>query len=223
MKMNLYGILHTLMPPEQDEALAQFALEGLREFKAVLDANPIEDRASSVCNSDAFWLYWMVRTIEPELAVECGSYRGFSLWFLRKALLPEARLYSFDPQREPAEVLYNHKHIKDDWFDYLPTLASCIDGPLGPKAALAFFDDHQDHEIRLEQAALVGIRHLLFHDNYLTPYHSHLPIRFVDLVGNADFYFEFPPLLGAVDPIFAGGARRWLTYVRLLDRKPDES
>lgn len=222
--MTLYEILHTLMPPEQDEALAQFVKKNLPEFKAKLELNPVKNRSGSICNSDAFWLWAMTQSIGPTLVVECGSCRGFSTWFLWTARSSEdMRIFSFDPRLEPTLSLPYHTHIKDDWFDYLPTLAGYIDRPLGPKAALAFFDDHQDHEIRLEQAALVGIRHLLFHDNYLTPYHSHMPIRFVDLVGKADFCFEFPPLLAEHDPIFAGGARRWLTYVRLLDRKPDES
>ena len=96
----------------------------------------------------------------------------------------------------------------------LQTLAStCKD-----KRALAFFDDHRDHIIRLRQAQFVGIKHVIFHDNYLTMNHSHVPIRFTNIVGLADLCFEFPPLLEHHDPMFAGGKRRWLTYVRLLEK-----
>ena len=107
-----------------------------------------------------------------------------------------------------------HAHYLSDMDKALQALANACKG----KRVLAFFDDHQGHEIRLRQAQLIGVQHVLFHDNYLTPYNSHIPVRFMNLVGLADLCFEFPPLLEHHDPMFASGKRRWLTYVRLLEK-----
>ena len=212
--MNLLEIITELVPPEQDVELERYAAYRFDEFYEVLEDNPVKDRSSSICNSDAFWLYWLAKDLKPEVIIESGTYRGFSLWLLKQATGVQA--FSFDPARRPDYQLLGHRHFYSDISRHLPMLADNCEG----KKALAFFDDHQDHEVRLHQAQLIGVRHVVFHDNYLTPYHSHLPVRFVNLVGLADLYFEFPPLLEHHDPMFAGGKRRWLAYVRLLEKKP---
>jgi hypothetical protein len=209
-KMNLLEIITQLTPPRQDEMLDRFAREKACHFKAILELHPVTNRTSSMCNSDAFWLFFLTGAIDPAVVVESGSYLGFSTCLLHRAV-PDAQLFSFDPNVVPAIDIPNYQHFKCDWLSHLLTLGKLCRG----KTTLAFFDDHVDHELRLFQARQVGIKHLVFHDNYLTPYHSHLPIRFVNSVDIADFYFEFPPLLAHHDPIFADGARRWLTYVRL--------
>ena len=213
--MNLLEIVTKLVPPEQDVELERYAAYRFNGFYEVLEDNPVKDRSSSICNSDAFWLYWLAQDLRPEVIIESGTYRGFSLWLLHNAA-GAAKLFSFDPARKPDCKLFGHGHYHSDISRYLPVLEDACRG----KRALAFFDDHQDHEVRLHQAQLIGVGHVVFHDNYLTPYHSHLPIRFVNLVGLADLCFEFPPLLEHHDPIFAGGKRRWLTYVRLREKKP---
>jgi len=212
--MNLLEIITELVPPEQDVELERYAAYRFDEFYEVLEDNPVKDRSSSICNSDAFWLYWLAKDLKPEVIIESGTYRGFSLWLLRHAV-KNAPIFSFDPAREPDINMPLHIHHHRDILFALPMLEHACQG----KRTLAFFDDHQDHEVRLHQVQSVSIQHVVFHDNYLTPYHSHLPIRFVDLVGLADLYFEFPPLLEHHDPMFAGGKRRWLTYVRLREKK----
>ena len=209
--MNLLEIITQLMPPEQDVALEAFIGERTNLFKALLVLHPVKNRRSSICNSDAFWLYWLVSAIKPAVAIESGSHFGFSTYFIFKAGTPDMQFFSFDPNHATIPFGFLHQHLKSDWSERLPAMTEiCRD-----KVALAFFDDHIDHELRLRQAAEAGIKHLIFHDNYLTLRHSHTPIRFVNLMGLVDFCFEFPPLLAHHDPIFAGSMRRWLTYVRL--------
>jgi len=212
MTMNLPEIITELMPPEQDVELERYVTHRLDEFRQVLEDNPVKDRTSSICNSDAFWLYWLAHDISPTAIIESGTYHGFSLGLLHAAAR-NAQIFSFDPARNPEHKFSRHfGHYRSDMGEHLQMLGRMCDG----KRALAFFDDHKSHETRLHQAQLIGVQHVVFHDNYLTPYHSHLPIRFVNLVELADLCFEFPPLLEHHDLMFAGGKRRWLTYIRLL-------
>ena len=70
--MNLLEIITELMPPEQDVELERYAAYRFNEFYEVLDSNPVKDRTSSICNSDAFWLYWLAKDLEPEVIMESG-------------------------------------------------------------------------------------------------------------------------------------------------------
>ena len=209
--MNLYEIITTQQDPELAESLERFVSEHLAEFKQVFAAHPLaKPKTGCISACEAFWLYYLVQAIEPAAVIESGTFEGFSLYFLRRAA-PEAEIHAFDPFIKPKHVPDGVRHHRCDWTRYR------FNG-LPAEQTLAFFDDHVNQGHRLVQALRRGIRHTIFHDNYLTPVQSHVPVRYSELLGRARHCYVFDRLRH--DPLFTDTtnnpqAYRWLTYVEL--------
>lgn len=210
--MNLYEIITTLQDPDLAVALEEFVEKNLPEFKAVFSGMPKRKYSGAISRCEAFWLYFLTKALRPKVVIESGTWRGFSLYFLWKAA-PEARIISFDPYQEP---FYRHEGVEYVRFDWTEPDAKL--GELPGKETLIFFDDHKHQGLRLRQALTRGVRHVVFHDNYVSMTGSHVPIRFCDLRGLARYCYVFDRL--RCDPIFTEAERwelgyRWLTYVEL--------
>lgn len=209
--MNLHEIITTQQDPELAESLERFVSEHLAEFKQVFAAHPLaKPKTGCISACEAFWLYCLVRVVRPMVVIESGTFEGFSLYFLRRAA-PEAEIHAFDPFIKPKHVPAGVRHHRCDWTRYR------FNG-LPAERTLAFFDDHVNQGHRLVQALRRGIRHTIFHDNYLTPVQSHVPVRYCELLGRARHCYVFDRLRH--DPLFTDTtnnpqAYRWLTYVEL--------
>lgn len=183
----------------------------MSEFQQVLSAHPLKQPSPGCISvTEAFWLYYLVKSIQPKVIIESGTFEGYSLYFFRCAA-PHAKIFSFDPFVSPKVTLDGVKYIACDWMQY-------NFNNLPGKHTIVFFDDHLNHGRRLNQALRHEIRHLLFHDNYGTPFQSHVPIRYCNLLGLARHYYIFDRL--RCDPIFVSTdhnpqAFRWLTYIEL--------
>ena len=209
--MNLYEIITTLIDPELIQALDRFIELNLPEFKEVYYAHPITlPWGGAFSTTEAFWMYFLVQALRPNVVIESGSYEGYSLYYLLRAS-PNAEAHSFDPYNEPKKVGDFQYHAYD-WtehtFDRLLT------------NAFIFFDDHIHQGDRLRQAKERGIRHTLFHDNFLKSTQGHMPLRFCGVEGLAKFQYIFPRL--RCDPIFDTVEGRpqyysWLTYCEMLE------
>ncbi len=212
--MNLHKLI-TEIPhdPELIQALDEFVELNLPEFKQVLNDHPIKiPWGGAFSTTEAFWTYFLIKSLQPDIVIESGSYEGYSLYYLLQAA-PNADAYSFDPYNTPKKVGYFQYHPYD-WTEY------DFDGPLID--AFVFFDDHINQDERLRQAKERGIKHTLFHDNFLHPkaVHSHTSLRFCGIEGFAKFQFIFPRL--NCDPIFESTKERpqyyaWLTYCEMLE------
>lgn len=217
MVPDLYNIITTQQDPQLAEALDQFVSELLPEFKAVLFEHPLKaPSVGCISVSEAFWLYTLIRSLQPEVIIESGTFEGYSLYFCHRAAPPHARIISFDPFKEPKLRLSTVEYCRTDWTKYH------WDSLLNKKT-LIFFDDHLHQGKRLQQASQRHIRHILFHDNYLTPVQSHVPIRYCNLLTLAKHCYIFERLHS--DPIFRDmsinpQAYRWLTYIELEDELP---
>lgn len=209
--MNLYEIITTQQDPQLASCLEEFVRAHLSEFKQVLSAHPLK-RPTQGCISvtEAFWVYYLIEALRPEVVIESGSLEGYSLHFLERAA-PQARIYSFDPFVRPKAMPERVQYHACDWTQYdLENLPG--------NHTVAFFDDHLHQGKRLHQALRRRIRHLLFHDNYVTPFQSHVPVRYCNLLGLARYCYTFDRL--QCDPIFVSTGHnpqgyRWLTYVEL--------
>jgi len=208
----LYDIITTRQDPELIRALDQHVEQMLPKFREVLAEHPLREPRSGCCSvAEAYWLYALVRSLDLKVIVESGTFEGYSLYFLRRAAASDSRVVSFDPYVKPSFELSGVDYFATDWTDHDWTA-------LPGERALIFFDDHLHHGRRLWQAHRHGVRHLVFHDNYVTSVQSHVPVRFVNLLGLARVCFTFPRL--RCDPIFRDQSinpqtYRWLTYVEL--------
>jgi hypothetical protein len=205
--VNLYEIISTLQDPPLKKALDEYARSRLPEFKQVLSAHPLRTNSIggiSIC--EAFWLYNFVKDLHPSTIIESGTLYGFSLYFLCRARSASGgKVLSFDPFTEP-KLTFGAEYHKDDWVSYQV-----------PPGAFVFFDDHVDQGRRLMEAKKKGVKHVMFHDNYLNRRHSHTPIRLCD-TSSAQMVYIFDRL--DFDPIFTDTTNnaqtyRWLTYVGL--------
>ena len=208
----LYQILTRMKYPPLGDALEAFVESGLPEFKEVLATHPLDEPMDGHCSvGEAFWLYWLVKSLEPRVVIESGSLEGYSLWFLRQAAPETTRVLAFDPYHEPAIPMDGIEFYPVDWME------SDLRGLPGQET-LAFFDDHFNQRVRVEQCVWRRIRHTAFHDNYTRPDQSHLSLRYAGLADLLRCQFVFPDL--RCDPIFTDHetnrqAYRWLTYCEI--------
>lgn len=196
------------MYPLMDKRLWDYVGDNAVEFNEVLRAHPLKDRTGAISVGEAFWLYCLARDVEPNVVVESGTMFGWSAYFLRHAVKTDVDIHSFDPdERDPINCSFHHKY---DWsktaFAY-------------PLPSFVFFDDHQHQGDRLQQAIDRNVRDVVFHDNYLAPDHSHVPIRFCELPADkVELCFTFPPMPECVLAGEFGDLNtpyRWLTWLRL--------
>lgn len=208
--MNLYEIITTLQDPELAQALEDFVAQHLPEFKRVLKDHPIQSPWGGCFSiAEAFWTYYLIQALQPKVVIESGSLEGFSLYFLLRAA-PQAKAYAFDPHYSPKAVGEFQYH-DCDWTEY-------VFDNLPGQHTFVFFDDHIHTGMRMRQAKERGVRHLLFHDNYLKAGQSHMSPRYWGVKDLALFQYIFPRL--RCDPIFTSTQYnpqnyRWLTYIEL--------
>lgn len=206
--MTLPEIIAGDMEPVLGRRLCEYVDAHLEEFKGVLADHPVKDNTGGISVCEAFWLYCLVKDLQPEMIVESGTLHGFSLYFLWKAA-PSSEIHSFDPGCKPEIKLRDVEYHSCDWMDYFNSQP--------PRDSLVFFDDHQDQGERFEEACEHGVDHAVFHDNYLTLGHSHRPLRFCCLEHDVELCYTFECLRG--DPIFTdvsvnSQTYRWLTWVQ---------
>jgi hypothetical protein len=143
------------MPAEGTAALAAW----IAEFFRLYPDRPIADTSGGSGFNDALWLFVAARALAPEAIVESGTHRGFSAWVLHRAC-PQAPIRSFDV--DTSRVAWSDPQLsvtQGDWADHVaPDPANA--------RALAFFDDHINHGLRVAQAHARGFRWLLLDDNF---------------------------------------------------------
>jgi len=206
--MNLYEIITTQQDTILRDSLHKFIEEGLGEFKEVLAATG--NSLGGISVAEAFWLYHLIKAVKPKQIIESGTFYGYSLHFITKAAT-DCRVMSFDIDQSKSPKYNGVEYYEHDWME-------CKDLMKGERT-LVFFDDHIDQGRRLGEAVERDQEHLVFHDNYLTLKHSHLPIRFCDLK-DASLCYTFLPIY--TDPVFTNTTNnaqtyRWLTYVKRGD------
>jgi len=207
---SLYEIISQLQDPELIDALEGYIAANLPEFKTIVAAHPLKNPKGGHCSmTEAFWLYHLCKSLQPQLVIESGSLQGYSLYFLRAAA--PGRVLSFDPYRKPIIPLDGIEYSACDWTEH--------DFGDVPDCTLAFFDDHIHQGDRVRQCKQRGVRHAIFHDNYLRPDQSHIPLRYANLLGLIQRQFIFPRIRSDkifIDRSVNSQGYRWLTYVEII-------
>lgn len=137
---------------------------------------------------DLFSFWYTLDTIKPQLVIENGVFQGGSTWIIRQTL-PKARLFCFDPMRpkyldKTKDELGNEltsyfvgKKFKD-FKDVDLTLYGVTQSDF--KNCVAFFDCHTNALERLKQSYSLGIKHVLFNDNYPEHCGGHLTLQHIE-------------------------------------------
>ena len=205
--MNLHTTITTKLEPERTPLLDRFIDENIDEFVDVVNRFPGDTAKGGISNIEAFWLFFMVRSIKPRQIIESGTFYGYSLHFLVEAAPAGCNILAFDPDMSHAPDYANAYQLKCDWMQWLD-----LGNPDGSEGTLIFFDDHIDQDRRLREATERGQQHIFFHDNYPGDWFSHRAIRFCDL-HDARFSCEMPN--SRRHPIFTDTSHNAQTYRNL--------
>ena len=115
----------------------------------------------------AFYLWALVRWLQPLHIMESGAFNGMGTWVLRQAA-PTAQIIVITPEipslyrdnRHDSRYFAGAKHFID--FTYIDWDCLKVD----KERTLLFFDDHQAGYRRMLEASARGFKHLAFDDNY---------------------------------------------------------
>ena len=139
-------------------ATREFFLNNLDTFRAIYEARPIRDNAGGMLSTHMFYSWLTAKTLNPELIIDSGTYKGQSAWLFKQAC-PSAKVISFD-------VDTSQRKITCEGVEYVDGDFSQYDWSGIPGKSLAFFDDHQNAYNRIQQCNWFGIKTIMFEDNY---------------------------------------------------------
>lgn len=131
------------------------------EFLKIYKNRPIRSNDGGMKSHGNFFLWYLLKDINPSLVIESGVFRGQSTWMIEQAA-PNAKIIAIDPEPKPREKKYisaKAQYLMEDFSQLV--LDKNQAGPIA-----AFFDDHQNAFERVMQAYNKGIKYLIFDDNY---------------------------------------------------------
>jgi hypothetical protein len=132
--------------------------DGLDEFADVYGRRPLAVNSGGMRAPHMLALWVMLRSLEPDLVVESGVWKGQGTWLIEQAC-PQSQIVCLDPVPESRLYTSSRATYLTGDFDTL-ALTDVTD------RSVAFFDDHQNAYRRLQQAHWAGFRHVIFEDNY---------------------------------------------------------
>ncbi|MGO4998496.1 hypothetical protein [Oceanisphaera sp. W20_SRM_FM3] len=183
-------------------------LQLAKEWEVIWKGRPFENNNGLGCQG-AFSLFYFLREMnpKPELVLEIGTWRGFSTWVIRQAL-PNVKILCSDPILASRQFLdksffepeYRLNDVEYTWQDFSNIDVQIVDEDRDK--VVVFFDDHQNKIPRVSQAAIKGIKHIIFDDNVPYDYthvsfeniFSNYPDSRVDILSNFIRYDIFPLL-----------------------------
>ena len=131
----------------------------LQEFAELYGRRPIRDNVGGMFSPHMFLFWYALKTLRPRAVIESGVWRGQGTWFMERAC-PDADIYCID-------INWKHLVYRSERATYLSRDFERCDWNSIPKdETVAFFDDHVNAFERTKAAQRLGIRHLLFEDNY---------------------------------------------------------
>jgi hypothetical protein len=132
--------------------------EGLPEFARLYRHRPIRDNSGGMMIPHMYVLWLILRKVRPSVVIESGVFRGQSTWLIEQAC-PEAAVICFEPRID--NIVYTSSratYVRGDFLAYGKDLSA--------SRAFAFFDDHQDALPRIKHCKWIGIKEMMFDDNY---------------------------------------------------------
>lgn len=151
-------------PLSRDEMRA-----GVHEFARIYKNRPIADNAGGMMIPHMYAVWSILKKIQPDTIVESGVFKGQGTWLIDQAC-PQARKICFEPRL--SNIVYktpNAVYHNTDFLDYGEDFSRCH--------AVALFDDHQDALPRIRHCKWLGIREIIFDDNYPVDKGDHYSVK----------------------------------------------
>ena len=141
-------------PFEREEILS-----ALPEFIDLYSKRPIKDNSGGMKFNHCFAAWFIAKHLSPKFIIESGICYGQSTWLFENAC-PSAKIFCLDLNF--SRLIYKSKSTT-----YLHQDFSTIDWSIiDPSQTLCFFDDHQNEYQRLKDVYWIGIKDIIFDDNY---------------------------------------------------------
>ena len=115
----------------------------------------------------SFYMWFIIRMLDPEHIIESGALHGVGTWMLRQAS-PTAQLIVISPKTPKLYIdnATNSVYFTGDQFkDFSQINWNCLN--INKAKTLVFFDDHQSGYRRMLESYARNFQHLMFDDNYL--------------------------------------------------------
>jgi hypothetical protein len=138
-------------------------LGALEEFAEVYKNRPVKNNAGGMKAPQLFYAWFVAKELQPAEIIESGVWYGQGTWMLEQAA-PKAQIHCIDPvdhyynseegYKSPTAHYYSKDFLEIDW--------SHIDRA----NTLCFFDDHQDVVPRIMRCTQLGLKKIMFEDNY---------------------------------------------------------
>ncbi len=141
----------------EENSVEQFLI-WIEEYDHVSRNSPFVENSGGSQYNDAIWLYLSAKILAPKQIVECGTFKGFSLWLLHQAQ-KDAKLSTFD-------INLDLLQRRVEGADYHLADWSEVEIRAADENDLCFFDDHFDQATRVIEAANRGFRYAIFDDSY---------------------------------------------------------
>jgi len=142
-------------------------IEALKEFHNLYAKRPVKNNSGGMQSPHLFNTWYALKKLKPKLVIESGVWKGLGTWAIEKAL-PSAQIISID-------VDYSHLEFKSSNATYLDKDIKTHNWDkvfneqypdIKRNEIVVFLDDHQDFLERLEFIYNLGIKHILYEDNY---------------------------------------------------------
>lgn len=139
----------------------------IKEFYNLYKNRPIKDNAGGMLSAHLFNTWYALKILKPKLVIESGVWKGLGTWIIETAV-PDAKVISI-------EIDYSHLQYKSKNVVYLDKDLASYDWEkifdknypdLDKNEIVVFLDDHQDFLQRLDFIYNLGVKHVLYEDNY---------------------------------------------------------
>jgi hypothetical protein len=131
----------------------------VRDFFDLYMASRFRGNSGGSRFNNLLWLHLIARAMRPSVIIDSGTFMGASAWSLALGA-PAAAAFSFDVSAPHLlHRLPNVTYVRSDWmrFEW---------GDIDTDVALCYFDDHVDQARRVFEAHSLGIRYLVFDDDF---------------------------------------------------------
>ncbi len=133
--------------------------DSIDTFLKIYGDRPILNNHGGMKSPHLFATWFMARTINPKTIIESGVWKGLGTWILEQAC-PEAEIHSLDLNLSKREYISDRAIYHECDFSELDYTQIDISD------CMAFFDDHQNALTRMQQCLWIGIKDIIFEDNY---------------------------------------------------------
>lgn len=133
--------------------------EAFLEFAEVYAKRPIPVNTFGMGSQGNFFLWHLIKQMNPVFIIESGVFKGQSTWTIEKAA-PKAKILALDPDSDWRTYKSRKAAYSNLDFSQLQINASMFKGPV-----VCFFDDKANAFERVIQAHEKGFKYLIFNNN----------------------------------------------------------